>query len=459
MIQSRKLTVLLDSVKKLIRRNDYKHVANILRKIHAADIAQVLRNLLDAERIRLVRVLCDTDMSLAADSISELGVELGGKVLSLLPDSLATKILQEMETDDAAELIASLPEEQGQKILELMSFKESASVRDLLHYEEETAGRIMNKDVLSLNENVTVSEAIRAIQERQESAAYFYIYVVDDRAHLVGVVSLKQLLLRPPQTCLHQIMRTNVISVQTETDQEEVARQVANYNLLSMPVVDGENKLVGMITVDDIIDVIKEEATEDIFYLAGVEADDHTYSTPGLSIKKRIPWLAAYLFIGLFTAWVISLFRGTLDRYVILALFMPMVGGMGGSAGNQTMTVTVRGLAVGELTPENRSKFVWKEIRVGMINGFFLGIIAGVISASLEYLWSGKYSIGPIMFVAMWINISLANLWGSLIPQAFKWLKIDPALASGIFVATLNDIAGFSLFLGLATVLFHLFGI
>jgi len=449
----RKLTVLVDSVKKLIRRDDYKHVARILKKVHAADIAHVLANLRNTERVRLIQVLSEVDLPVAAATISELGLDLGVELLHIIPDHLLGPILQEMEPDDAALFVSSLEPEKAQKVLSQMRTEDSESVRDLLQYEAKTAGRIMNSEVFALDQDLTVAESIQTIQLRRDAAVHFYLYVIDGEGHLAGVLSLKQLLLNRPETPLRKVMRTNVISVYAETDQEEVARQVAKYNLLAIPVVDAESRLIGIITVDDVIDVIKDEATEDIFYLAGVEADDHTYSPVWSSIRKRIPWLTAYLFIGVLTAWVISLFRGTLDQFVILALFMPMVGGMGGNSGTQTMTVAVRGIGVGELTPENRRSFIWKELRGGICNGLVLGLLAGLLAGALQFAWHGEYFIGPIMFVAMWLNISLAALWGSLIPICFRALKIDPALASGIFVATLNDILGFSIFLGLGTLL------
>jgi len=459
MTHSRKLNVLLESVKKLIRRKDFKHVANILRKIHSADIAYVLHSLMDVERTRLVDMLCEMDLELAAESVSEMGVLKGVQTLSSLSLVKRVKILQEMDSDDAAELLAAMPEEDSRQILDLMSSAESSSVRDLLKYEEETAGRIMNTDFLTLREEQTVGEAIQVIQSRQDTSVFFYIYVVDPQDRLVGVMSLKHFLLHAPGLPLKKFMRTNVISVNTETDQEEVARQVAKYNLLAIPVVDGANRIVGVVTVDDIIDVIKAEATEDIFYLAGVDADDHTYSPAFSSIRKRIPWLGIYLGIGLVTAWVVSAFQGTIGAYVILAFFFPVVGGMAGNAGNQAMTVTVRGLAIGELTSDSIRKYIWKELRVGLFNGVILGVLAGLVSGSLGYVWEKNYYIGLVMAIAICVNITLAAIWGTVIPLLLKWFKIDPALSSPIFVSTLNDIIGFSTFLGLATILFGVFGL
>jgi len=428
MIQNRKLTVLQDSVKKLIRRNDYKHVANILKKIHSADIAFVLQSLMDNERNRLINVLCDTDMSLTSKTISELDVDQGVRTLSAMPYEKRAQVLQMMESDDAAELVSAMPEEDSQKILELMSAEESSSVRDLLQYEEETAGRIMNTNVLTLQEELTVGEGIKIIQERKDSAVFFYTYVVDPQNHMVGVLSLKHFLLHLPTTQIKKIMRTNVISVNTETDQEEVARQVAKYNLLAIPVIDEKNIIVGVITVDDIIDVIKDEATEDIFYLAGVDADDHTYSTSLSSIRKRIPWLSIYLGIGLVTAWVVSPFQGTLGKYVILAFFFPVVGGMAGNAGNQSMTVAVRGLAVGELLPENKRKYLWKEFKVGLVNGAFMGILAGLVSGLFGYFWGENIAIGFVMALAIWLNITLASVWGTIIPLILSGLRLTRPL-------------------------------
>src|SRR5687767_5824313 len=240
-------------------------------------------------------------------------------------------------SDDAAALIDYLPEELSAAVLDLMRPKESGVVENLLEYEERTAGRIMNPNVFALNEDMTVGEAIAEIQGNRDVEMVFYLYVVDDRRHLVGVVSLRRLLLVSPETPLKRIMTTDIISARVDTDQEEVARQVASYNLLAIPVVDEENKLAGVITVDDVIDVIKDEATEDIYRLAGVVGDERVFTRPSESLRKRLPWLQVNLVTAFIAAFVVSMFEGTISRWSALAVFMPVVAGMGGNAATQTL--------------------------------------------------------------------------------------------------------------------------
>ncbi len=254
--------------------------------------------------------------------------------------------------------------------------KESKVVENLLEYEERTAGRIMNPNVFALSEDMTVGEAITEIQSSRDVEMVFYLYVVDERHHLVGVVSLRRLLLVSPETPLKRIMTADLISARVDMDQEEVARQVAAYNLLAIPVVDEENKLVGIITVDDVIDVIKDEATEDIYRLAGVAGDERVFTPARESLRKRLPWLGVNLATAFLAASVVGLFTGTIDALPILAVFMPIVAGMGGNAATQTLTVIVRGIALGELTWGNSRKALTKEALVGIGNGLALGLVA-----------------------------------------------------------------------------------
>jgi magnesium transporter len=333
-----------------------------------------------------------------------------------------------------------------------MKVEASTEVQELLGYAEGTAGRIMTPDVFALNEELTVGEAISAIQgASRDIEMVFYLYVVDERNHLVGVVSLRQLLLVPPTTPLKKIMGTDVISVRTDTDQEEVARIVARYNLLGVPVVDVENKLVGVVTVDDVIDVIREEATEDIYALAGVRSDEHALSAPVRSVRLRLPWLLVNLATAVLAASVVHLFEDTIQQVVVLAALMPIVAGMGGNAATQTLAVIVRGLALGEVTWENSRRVLLKEFLVGLANGLANGLVA----AAIVCLWFGlsvkTAMIGAIIASAMINNMVIAGIAGTLIPLILKRLKADPAIASSVFVTTCTDIGGFFSFLGLAT--------
>jgi magnesium transporter len=263
------------------------------------------------------------------------------------------------------------------------------------------------------------------------------------------VVSVRELLIAPPSTPLKKIMTTDLISVTTDTDQEEVAREVALYDLLAIPVVDQENKLVGAITVDDVIDVIKEEATEDIFYLAGVEGHDHIHTPPMTSVRRRLPWLVVNLATALLAATIVAFYEPTIARFSFLAVFLPVVAGMGGNSGTQTLAVIVRGLSLGEISWESGKSILKKEILVGLNNGLITGVLAGAVA----YLWKGNYMLGVVLGGAMIINVALAGVVATLIPLILKRMNIDPAIASGIFVTTFTDAVGFLSFLGLATLL------
>jgi magnesium transporter len=294
---------------------------------------------------------------------------------------------------------------------------------------------------------MTAGEAITALQSSRDVEMVFYLYVIDARRHLVGVVSLRRLLLVSPPTPLKRIMTTDLISVRVDMDQEEVARQVASYNLLAIPVVDEENKLVGVITVDDVIDVIKDEATEDVYRLAGVSSDDRVFTGPSESLRKRLPWLVINLVTAFAAAFVVSLFQDTISVYTAVAFFMPVVAGMGGNAATQTLTVIVRGIALGELTWSNTRKALLKEAVVGLGNGFACGLIGGLV----VWLAQGDPWLGVILGMAMIINMFVAATAGTLIPLSLRALKVDPALASSVFITTLTDVFGFFSFLGLAT--------
>lgn len=453
MAQTRKTQVLSTSVRKLLRHQAYDRVANLLLRLHPVDIAKVLAELAERDQIAAYRVLVQKEREKAADVLKELGVDRASEILLKFPVTEASRVLQELETDDAALVISALPKDVAETLLEEMRVEESAEVQGLLEYESETAGRIMTPNVFALHEDLTVNEAIHTIQTTKDFEMVFYLFVVDDRGHLVGVASLRQLLMVSPDTPLKSVMMTDVISVSTDTDQEEVARQVALYDLLAVPVVDSENKLVGMITVDDVIDVIKDEATEDIFYLAGVEADDHIYTPPSKSFSKRFPWLIVNLGTALFASIVVSLYELTIEQFAFLAVFLPIVAGMGGNAGTQTLTVIIRGLALGEVSWDNTRHAFFKELMVGIANGIALGVLAGIVA----FLWKGLPLLGVVLGIAMLVNMTVAGLTGTLIPLVLKQIGIDPAIASGILVTTFTDLVGFFAFLGLFSLLLNYF--
>jgi len=448
MAAQRRIDLVLDSVKRLLRIGASANLLNLLQKQHPADLAQVFSELPDKEREAAFSLLAERNGRLAMEAISELGPEAGAALLATRSAEEIAKLAQEIPSDDAAALIDYLPEELSAAVLDLMRPKESGVVENLLEYDEQTAGRIMNPHVFALNEDMTVGEAITELQTNRDVEMVFYLYVVDDRRHLVGVVSLRRLLLVAPETPLKRIMTADLISARVDTDQEEVARQVASYNLLAVPVVDEENKLAGVITVDDVIDVIKDEATEDIMRLAGVAGDERAFTPAGESLRKRLPWLGVNLATAFLAAAVVGLFQGTIAQVTVLAVFMPIVAGMGGNAATQTLTVIVRGIALGELTWANSRKALVKESLVGLGNGVVLGLVAALVS----YVTKGDPVLGLLLCAAMMINMFVAATAGTLIPLGLRAVNVDPALASSVFITTMTDVFGFASFLGLATV-------
>jgi magnesium transporter len=447
MAAQRRIDLVLDSVKRLLRIGATANLLNLLQKQHPADLAQIFSELPDKDREAAFSLLAERNGRLAMEAVSELGPEAGAALLATRSAEEIAKLAQEIPSDDAAALIDYLPEELSAAVLDLMRPKESGVVENLLEYDEQTAGRIMNPHVFALNEDMTVGEAITELQNARDVEMVFYLYVVDERRHLVGVVSLRRLLLVSPETPLKRIMTADLLSVRVDTDQEEVARLVASYNLLAIPVVDEENKLVGVITVDDVIDVIKDEATEDIYRLAGVAGDERAFTPAGESLRKRLPWLGVNLVTAFMAASVVALFEGTISQITALAVFMPIVAGMGGNAATQTLTVIVRGIALGEVSWGNARKALLKEAVVGIGNGMVLGMVA----AGVAWATRGSPILGLVLGMAMIINMFVAATAGTLVPLGLRAANVDPALASSVFITTLTDVFGFFSFLGLAT--------
>jgi magnesium transporter len=443
----RKLDVVLDSVKRLQRMGATANLVNLLQKQHPADLAQLFSELSDKDRRAAFSVLAERNSRLAMEALSELGPEAGAAQLSDRSAEDIVRLTQELPTDDAAALIDYLPEDLSAAVLELIQKRPAGGdVGELLEYPERTAGRIMNPKVFALSEDMTAGEAITAVQSSRDVEVVFYLYIIDARRHLVGVASLRRLLLVPPSTPLKRIMTTDVISVRADMDQEEVARQVASYNLLAIPVVDEENKLAGVITVDDIIDVIKDEATEDVYRLAGVSSDDRVFTSPLESLRKRLPWLLVNMVTAFIAASIVWLFTDTIALLPVLAMLMPVVAGMGGNAATQTLTVIVRGIALGELTWGNTRKALFKEALVGVGNG----IACGLVGAAIVFGVTRDPILGLVLGLAMVITMFVAATAGTVIPLILRALKVDPALASSVFITTMTDMFGFFSFLGLA---------
>jgi len=415
--------------------------------VHPATVAESLSALLPSETWR---VLGSLDPDLAAETFSHLDDDLQAELIASQSPEHVARLMAEMAPDDRADLVQAMDEGIRREVLPLLARAERENIRRLISYREGTAGAIMTTDYASLREDLTVAEALERLRhEAPDKETIYYIYVVNAERRLTGFLSLKDLILATPVAKkVREVAHPEVISVHVDDDQEDVARLLADYDFLAVPVVDSEQRLVGIVTFDDVIDVIEEEAEEDLYHMAGVSTEERV-STPALtSVRLRAGWLVINLGTAILAALTVSLFEPTIARYVVLAVMMPIVAGMGGNAGSQTMAVVVRGLALGEVPFRNSWKLILKEIAVGFANG----TITGIIMAGIAILWYGNPWLGLIMLLAMIANLMIAGLFGAAFPLALKALKCDPALASTIFITTATDVGGFFVFLALATV-------
>jgi len=424
-----------------------KIVLQIKDGTHPSDLAELVDELNDEQKKELFALLSDEEAALIIQEMEDFDQV---SLLRLLTKHKASAILKEMDIDDAADLVRELPPEEAKELLAHIE-EEAEEIRGLLKYPEDTAGGIMTTDFIALPQNILVEEAITRLREiAPDAEIIYYVYVVDEQAKLNGVLSLRDLIAAEDGTLLQEIMLKNVISVPAEMDQEEVARVVSRYDLLAVPVVDEEERLLGIITVDDIIDVIEEEATEDIYRLAGtgeVTGSDLLGASVFGLVGKRLPWLLISLLGGLLSGSVIGAFEDTLQSIVILAIFIPVIMGMGGNVGTQSSTLFVRGLATGEIGPSDIWKYLFREIKVGIT----MGLINGLAIAVLAYIWQGLPFLGLAVGMAMFLDITLAALIGTLVPLFFNHFGIDPAITAGPFVTTIKDITGLVIYFGTAT--------
>lgn len=430
---------------KLVRHNALPQLRKIVEKTLPADISPVLPLLLEDDRKKILALLIDAGK--AARVILELDHDDLNAVVDEIDDETLAAICTSSAPDDAADLLDVLDDERREAVLERLGGPAGAHLEALLESEKPTAGSLMNTEYLALPEEISVSEAIDAIRDYPRKDSFFYVYTVDAEDRLVGVLSLRSLILAAPEAQLKSIMVHNVVRVNIDASQEETARLVAKYDLLSLPVIDSQNVLVGVVTVDDVLDVIQEEAEEDLLHLAGVTESDRVSSSALTSFRARIPWLAVNLVTAFIAASVVRYFEGTIEKWAALAAFMPIVAGMGGNAGTQTLTVFVRGLALGEVDWRGGVGPVTKEALVGISNG----LVIGIVTATLVGFWTGEWRLAVILLCAMTVNMMVAGIAGGIVPLALKELGFDPAVSSSIFVTTFTDVCGFFVFLGLAT--------
>jgi magnesium transporter len=442
-----KSDIVLQSVQRLLRRGAITNLSKMLGRMHPADVAKVINHLSSSKEKREVFELVRGENK-RGQVLSELEGQSIQEVLADLLHSDVAWLLKDLGPDDVAYILGFLPEERGKDILALMKAEDSTEVADILKYAKDTAGGIMTTEFFSLSEDATAQEAIRRLQHATDAEMVFYIYVTDKDEHLVGVLSLRQLLTVPPATPLKNIMTRDVMSVAVDMDQEEVARQVASYNLLAIPVVEKDGRLAGIITVDDVVDVIREEATEDMLKMAGAIEEDTVSKSSSLgSARLRLPWLFTNLVGSLLSGAILWYFRYTIQEVVAIVSFIPVIAAMGGNVGLQSSTLIIRGLATGLVELTDVWTVFFREVKIGLVMGLACGLILTIVGWGLHQGFLGVV-VGTSLVIAFLVSTSMATI----MPIVLKRMGVDPAIAAGPFVTTANDITGITIYLTLATI-------
>jgi magnesium transporter len=442
-----KSDIRLVSIQRLLRRGAITNLAKMLARMHPADIATVIDHLSSAKEQREIFELVRGEAK-RGQVLSELD---GDSILLVLSDVLSSDVawlLKDLGADDIAYILSVLPTDRAKEILSLMRTEDSTEIADLLKYPKGTAGGIMTTEFFSMSEDSTAQEAIRRLQQATDAEMVFYIYVTDKDDRLVGVLSLRQLLTVPPATPLKNIMTRDVISVAVDMDQEEVSRQVASYNLLAIPVVERDGKLVGIITVDDVVDVIREEATEDMLKMAGaIEEEAVSRSSSIAAARVRLPWLFTNLIGSLLSGVILWVFRYTIQEVVAIVSFIPVIAAMGGNVGLQSSTLIIRGLATGLVEMTDVWKIFFREVKIA----FMMGIACSLLLTAVGWLWHQVF-LGMVVGISLITAFLVSTSMATVMPIVLKRVGVDPAVAAGPFVTTANDITGIAIYLTLATV-------
>jgi magnesium transporter len=444
----------IDNIKEEINNylNQEKNVKeDWIEDNHPIDIAEALSELEASEINNFTKLLETEDL---ADIFEESEKELQIDILKSKSSQEIIDIFSHMAADDITDILGLLTIQKRKELLRHMKQDDALVVKNLLGYDKESAGGIMTTEYLLLNKNLTTTEALKKIKNiAPDTEIIDTIFVSDDRKKLVGSVDLRDILSSDDDKILEELMDDNIVKVTADVDQEIVAQQVAKYDLTVIPVINKNDILIGIITVDDIIDVIEAENTEDLYKMHGVDEEERSDTTLLQSVKSRLPWMFINLATAFLATFTVALFEDVISQVVALAAAMPIVAGMGGNAGTQTLSIVIRGIALGEIDFKDNWMLLFKEAMVGIINGAATGLVTGFIL----YLMYGNYYLGIIIFLAMILNLLIAGMFGFLIPLSLQSLGIDPALASAIFLTTVTDVFGFFVFLGLArTFLIHL---
>ena len=439
------LETVRDQLQALVEAEEFAAAAKLLDDIHGADEADLLEELDGPAREAIVKLLSPEQF---AEALEYLDADVRADLLADLEPEQLAPILDHLDEDVAADIVQDLEPEQAEEVVPLLEFRDY--VQEILEYPADSAGGRMSVDVVALQRRWTVEEAINFLRsESPDDNHPFYLYVVDDEGRLAGNVSLRSLVTAAPETPIAAITSKDIHRVEATEDQEVAAERMRHYNLLALPVVDASDRLRGVITADDVLDVQVEEATEDIYRLAGLPEEERIFRPIREATPPRLAWLMLNLITAFLAAATVSVFEGTIERVAALAVFMPMVAGMGGNAGIQTITLVVRSIAIGEIEAHDAMRVLRHEAIIALIKGVVIGCIVGV----LAYVWMGNWWLGLIVGLAMLTNIANATLAGVMVPLLLRRMRLDPALASGVIVTTFSDVVGFFVFLGLGALL------
>lgn len=446
---------LVEQVLEALAEGNEAGVRALLAERHPAEITEVIERLPVEELQEAVfRLLDDETAGEVLDRLSDSARE---HIVEDLTAARLADVVQEMPPDEAADLVGELPEERRSEVLEELPAEDRVVLRNLMVYGPETAGGLMTPRVTALRPETTADQAIRILRDlaTSENETIYYVYVTDERGVLIGVVSLRQLLMAPSEKRIAEIMNTNVQKVRADEDQEEVARKFQQYDFIALPVVDEEDRLIGVITVDDILHVMSEEQSEDVQVMVGAGADERIDSPPTLSLKRRLPWLYINLGTAFGAATVVSFFEDTIRQFPVLAVLMPVVAGVAGNTGQQALAVVIRSVVQSEAASRNVGRVLKREMLLGLVHGLCVGLGAAVVA----YVFIAERRYAVAIAAALLLAMTLASVIGAAIPLLLRRMGLDPAQGSSVLLTAITDMSGFAIFLGIAKVVFLQIGI
>jgi len=438
----------LEEVRRLLELggSGQEELIGLIESTHPADLADIIEQLDEQERKSFFSLL---PAEIASQTLAETREEDQEELIKSMDDRTLHEVFEELPDDDATDIVQELSEQEAQRVMSVIDEEDREEIQSLMQYGEETAGGVMTAEVVSVDMSFTAREAIKEVRKQGQEVNFFTVYVVDRMRKLRGIISVRDLILANPETKISQIMDTELVSVLPNMDQEQVARLLARYNLVSIPVVDDQGLLLGRVTVDDVIDILEEETTEDIFRMSGVH-EDESVGTYGMfhSVRSRLPWLFLNLGFIFISAQIIGLYIDVIEQVTILAMFLPVVAGIGGNTSTQSLAVTLRRLILDESVSERKRRVLIHEAIVGLINGLVISILVVLV----VYLIQGDIHISLIVGVAVWISMTLASFIGALIPIAMKAIGLDPTVSSTV-ISNFTDMIGFFLLLGLSALI------